>query len=180
MVPRQCRRTSYIDVLEERFNLSNCFSSLSNLQGLIFRTVQSNRWWVMEAIVDGVLSGNLCNDDITRAYLSGSGKAVSLCTLLDYRRQLATRCLVEVLPELGVNTLEMQDISTKIDDHYSYREHVSGINGESRDMTWKARFRPSSILAFDLLVDPPTSTNIQNWFPWYRRSCNAPPHNARN
>ena len=150
-----------VDVLEEYYNLSSCFCSLSNLQVLIFRTdVGRPRRWVMEAIVDGVLSGNLCNNDITKACLSGSWKAVSLCTLLQYRRHVATRYLAIELPQLGVSMRDLQEIETKIDNHASYRAHVRGINGESRDMTWKARFRPSSILAFDLLEDPPTSRNI--------------------
>ncbi len=72
------------------------------------------------------------------------------------------------MPKLGVNTLDLEEFRTKIDSHASYRAHVSGINGESIDMAWKARCRPSSILAFDLSVDPPTATNIHILtFPWY-------------
>jgi hypothetical protein len=80
-----------LDVLEECYNLSSCLSSMSNLQVIISRTHGTmRRRWVMQAIVDGVLSGNLCNDDITKSGLSGSQSTVGLCTLLQFRRLVAT------------------------------------------------------------------------------------------
>jgi hypothetical protein len=148
-----------IDVLEERYNLASCFSSLSNLQVIIQRTEKDFRTWVMQGIVDGVLSGNLCNDDITKSCLSGSSTTISLCTLLQFRRQVAKFYIGSELPGLGVNTQDLIEFGTKLESHGSYRAHVSDMSGASVDMTWRARCRASSILAFDLLVELQTATN---------------------
>jgi hypothetical protein len=148
-----------IDVLEERYNLASCFSSMSNLQVIIQRTEKDFRTWVMQGIVDGVLSGNLCNDDITKSCLSGSSTTISLCTLLQFRRQVAKFYIGSELPGLGVNTQDLIEFGTKLESHGSYRAHVSDMSGASVDMTWKARCRASSILAFDLLVELQTATN---------------------
>jgi len=63
------------------------------------------------------------------------------------------------LPGLGVNTQDLIEFGTKLESHGSYRAHVSDMSGASVDMTWRARCRPSSILAFDLLVELQTATN---------------------
>ena len=131
-----------------------------NLQVIISRTDDTMlRTWVMQAIVDGVLSGNLSNDDITKSCLAGSPTTVSLCTLLQFRRQVMTRYLSVDLPKLGVNLEDLEAFRAKLANHTSYRAHALGIN-EAVDTTWKARCCMSSILALELLEDPPTDTYI--------------------
>ena len=86
---------------------------------------------------------------------------MSLCTLQQFRRQVAKTYMTVEWPALGVNTLDLAEFGTKLESHASYRAHVSDMNGAFVDMTWKARCRASNILAFDLLVEPQRGTNIE-------------------
>lgn len=143
-----------IEVLESRFNLGSCLAQMTNLQVIITRTDDTIlRTWVMQGIVDAVLSGALANDDITKSALSGSPTTVSLCTLLQFKRQVLTRYLNVDLPKLGVNLGDLDEFRAKLATHATYRAHVRGMH-EAVDTTWKARCCVSSILALDLLEDP--------------------------
>ena len=142
--------------LEVRFGISSCLNNMTSLAAIITRTDdQVLRKWVMEGLCDAVLSGLLTNDDVTKTVLAGSGTVTSLCTLLQFRRQVLNRYLQVDLPKLGVHYDDLERFRDMLADHEMYRKHVRGAN-QSVDTTWKARCRPSSLLALDLLEDCPT------------------------
>jgi len=104
----------------------------------------------MESIVDSCKSGQLNNEEITKGVLSGTATAVSLCTLLQFKRQVVLRYLNQEFTVYGVDHDDLQKFRDVTKDHSSYRHHVKPFNGDA-DTTWLGRCKPSSILALRLV-----------------------------
>jgi hypothetical protein len=142
-----------IDTLEARFGLASCLNNMTSLAIVITRTDDASmRKWTLESITDSVLAGLLQNDDVTKTVLGGSHNVTSLCTLLQFRRQVLNRYLHVDLPQLGVHFVDLETFRTALADHDTYRRTVRGMN-QAVDTTWKARCKQSSLLALELLED---------------------------
>jgi len=148
------RLSACIEDMEAMYGLQSCFGNMSNLNTIIQKTDDlSMRTWVMEAIVEGCKAGTLTNDDITKSTLAGTHTTVSLCTLLQFKRQVMTRYLSQDLPQLCVDHGDLQMFRDVLCDHGSYRDGVKGHDGHEADTTWLGRCKPSSIQALRLLED---------------------------
>ena len=145
------RLVECLEFQEAAYNMQSCFGTMSNLSIIITKTDDIQmRIWVMEAMVDACRSGQLVNDQITKGMLSGSSTAVSLCTLLQFKRQVMTRYLNQEFTAFGVDHEDLQKFREVTKDHASYRRHVKPFNGDA-DTTWLGRCKPSSILALRLV-----------------------------
>jgi hypothetical protein len=93
---------------------------MSNLSIIITKTDDIQmRIWVMEAMVDACRSGQLVNDEVTKGVLSGTSTAVSLCTLLQFKRQVLTRYLNREFTAFGVDHEDLQKFRDVTKDHAS-------------------------------------------------------------
>jgi len=145
------RLVECLEFQEAAYNMQSCFGTMSNLSIIITKTDDIQmRIWVMEAMVDACRSGQLVNDEITKGMLSGTSTAVSLCTLLQFKRQVMTRYLNQEFTTFGVDHEDLQKFRDVTKDHASYRRHVKPFNGDA-DTTWLGRCKPSSILALRLV-----------------------------
>jgi hypothetical protein len=145
------RLAECLESQEATYNMQSCFNTMSNLSIIINKTDDVNmRTWVMESIVDSCRSGQLNNDEITKGVLTGGSATVSLCTLLQFKRQVITRYLNQEFTVFGVDHEDLHKFRDVTKDHASYRHHVKPFNGDA-DTTWLGRCKPSSILALRLV-----------------------------
>ena len=143
-----------VDCLESQeatYNMQSCFGTMSNLSIIINKTDDVHmRTWAMESIVDSCRAGQLSNEEITKGVLTGTATTVSLCTLLQFKRQVMTRYLNQEFTVFGVSHEDLHKFRDVAKDHASYRQHVKPFNGDA-DTTWLGRCKPSSIMALRLV-----------------------------
>ena len=141
--------------LESQYGLASCLNAISKLLILAQKTdTVEQRRWVLHCLCDALECGQIQNDSITKVHFSGSANQASSVATYVFRREVLDYYLDIEMPKNGYNVDDLNCLRKPLSSHSCFRRLCQGFEGEPpADVTWQAKLKPASLLAFRLLED---------------------------
>ncbi len=142
-----------VTTLESLCKKNSPYDALGKLSGIVRKAKEpAIIEWVFCTITDLVLSGRCGGKDFPERWLLGEGpNARGAVDTFIAKYKLLEYLLTTAQDQLGTPTDVKEKMRAVLKDHESYRKHLKPFDGSTPDMSWRAGWARSAVMAMSFI-----------------------------